>query len=150
IDLTGNRSVEAVYLVEVEQSPRGCQAKDGRYYRRRNFENQLLEDYEVRELMRRAQQPSVSLKLESAFLPRTSSDEYRLMLFATVLNEGSLRVGAWKAVVNIPHEFLDDRHTIDFEHDLGEVEEDGQTYRSLVFHSRPSEPLFPGDRAVLI
>lgn len=38
-------------------------AKDGRYYRRRNFRNDVMEDYEVRESMRRSTTPELHVKL---------------------------------------------------------------------------------------
>lgn len=46
--------------------------RDGRYYRRRNFRNDVMEDYEVRELMNRATLPElfVSLSFEDSFLQR--------------------------------------------------------------------------------
>jgi hypothetical protein len=42
------------------------QAKDGRYYRRHNFRNQIMEDYEVRDMMRRATTPEPFVLLSFA------------------------------------------------------------------------------------
>jgi predicted HTH transcriptional regulator len=44
----------AAYVVEVPQSSTAHQARDRRYYKRYNFENRAMEDYEIRDVMRRA------------------------------------------------------------------------------------------------
>src|SRR5258708_4564798 len=45
--------VAVVVTIPAGQSRVPHQAKDGRYYRRHNFRNQVMEDYEVRDMMRR-------------------------------------------------------------------------------------------------
>jgi hypothetical protein len=45
--------VAVVVTIPPGQSRVPHQAKDGRYYRRHNFRNQIMEDYEVRDMMRR-------------------------------------------------------------------------------------------------
>jgi hypothetical protein len=52
------------------------QLKDGRYYRRRNFRNDIMEDYEVREAMRRAStpEPFVDISLPTEPCPITWQD----------------------------------------------------------------------------
>jgi len=45
------------WVLEVPASKTVHQAKDGRYYRRRNFRIDIMEDYEVREAMNRAATP---------------------------------------------------------------------------------------------
>jgi hypothetical protein len=49
----------AVYVVEVPQSSTAHQARDRRYHRRHNFEILAMEDYEVRDVMRRRMHPVV-------------------------------------------------------------------------------------------
>jgi hypothetical protein len=49
-----------VYVVEIPQSVRGPhQAADHRYYKRFNFESVPMEDYEIRDVMRRASAPDL-------------------------------------------------------------------------------------------
>jgi hypothetical protein len=45
--------VAVVVTIPAGESRVPHQAKDGRYYRRHNFRNQIMEDYEVRDMMRR-------------------------------------------------------------------------------------------------
>jgi hypothetical protein len=45
------------FVIDVPASKTVHQAKDGRYYRRRNFRNDIMEDYEVREAMTRSTMP---------------------------------------------------------------------------------------------
>ena len=48
------------YVVEVPPGDTAHQARDHRYYRRRNFESSPMEDYEVREVMNRRKHPAIS------------------------------------------------------------------------------------------
>lgn len=50
---------DCCYVVEIPQSETVHQAPDGKYYRRYNFENRFMQDYEVREAMNRSKHPKV-------------------------------------------------------------------------------------------
>jgi hypothetical protein len=50
-----------VYVVEVPQSYTAHQARDKLYYKRLNFMSVSMEDYEIRDVMRRNQYPNVQL-----------------------------------------------------------------------------------------
>ena len=52
-----NGNVAVVVTIPAALSRTPHQVKDGRYYRRINFRNDVMEDYEVREAMRRKVQP---------------------------------------------------------------------------------------------
>ena len=51
-------------VVEIPKSRTIHQAKDLRYYRRRNYRNDMMEDYEIREALNRATTPDLYLKFE--------------------------------------------------------------------------------------
>jgi hypothetical protein len=51
-------------VVTVPKSRTIHQTKDGRYYRRRNFRNDIMEDYEVREAMTRNTNPELYILIE--------------------------------------------------------------------------------------
>jgi Putative DNA-binding domain len=51
------------YAVIIPQSNTAHQALDLKYYKRRNFESTAMEDYEVRDVMNRRRDPTLSLKL---------------------------------------------------------------------------------------
>ena len=52
------------FVLSVPKSTTVHQAKDGRYYRRRNFRNDIMEDYEIREAMNRNAAPELHLSIE--------------------------------------------------------------------------------------
>jgi hypothetical protein len=52
------------FIVSVPKSTTIHQAKDGRYYRRRNFRVDIMEDYEIREAMNRNAAPELHLLVE--------------------------------------------------------------------------------------
>lgn len=53
-----------VAVITVPQSKTIHQAKDGRYYRRRNFRNDIMLDYEIREALNRSRAPDLFLDLK--------------------------------------------------------------------------------------
>ena len=63
------------FVVEVPRSTTVHQAKDGRYYRRRNFRNDIMEDYEIREVMNRNTAPELYVATE--ILPQHSQLTYQ-------------------------------------------------------------------------
>jgi Putative DNA-binding domain len=108
VDLSGDRGGQSVYLVHVEQSARGCQANDGRYYRRKNFENERMEDYEIRDLMHRSTSPEPLLWL--ATTPRHAGGEHHLV--ARLTNTGAVRAHDWLVELSVPSDLVI-RNTLD-------------------------------------
>lgn len=53
----GPNTSDYCYVVDVPQSGTAHQARDHRYYRRRNFEATAMEDYEIRDVMNRRKHP---------------------------------------------------------------------------------------------
>jgi hypothetical protein len=51
-----------VYVVEIPQSTTAHQANDKRYYKRFNFLSIAMEDYEIRDVLNRAQYPQIELE----------------------------------------------------------------------------------------
>jgi predicted HTH transcriptional regulator len=51
-------------IIDVPASKTVHQSGDGRYYRRRNFRNDIMKDYEVREAMNRSTTPDLVLGLD--------------------------------------------------------------------------------------
>jgi hypothetical protein len=58
-----------VTVITVPQSRTIHQIKDGRYYRRRNFRNDVMEDYEIREAFNRTTKPDLFLRISLAVAP---------------------------------------------------------------------------------
>jgi hypothetical protein len=63
------------FVVTVPRSTTVHQAKDGRYYRRRNFRNDIMEDYEIREAMNWNTVPELYVTIDP---PRHSHLTYQL------------------------------------------------------------------------
>ena len=62
--LDGARTrIAVVVTIPAAQSRAPHQAKDGRYYRRHNFSNQIMNDSEIRDTMRRATTPELFVAL---------------------------------------------------------------------------------------
>lgn len=59
-----NAPNQFVYVVEIPQSTTAHQATDKRYYKRFNFMSEAMEDYEIRDVMRRLNHPKIELEFE--------------------------------------------------------------------------------------
>jgi len=53
-----------VYIIDIKKSNTAHQADDKKYYRRFNFQSTAMYDYEIRDILNRAQHPIISLKFE--------------------------------------------------------------------------------------
>jgi hypothetical protein len=60
----GHTRIAVVVTIPAAQGRAPHQAKDGRYYRRHNFSNQIMNDSEVRDTMRRATTPELFVTLQ--------------------------------------------------------------------------------------
>jgi hypothetical protein len=65
---------EVVYVVEIPKGNVAHQALDKRYYRRRNFISEPMEDYEIRDINNRTVHPNITLDLDSKTLIWESSN----------------------------------------------------------------------------
>jgi hypothetical protein len=99
--------VAVVVTIPAGQSRVPHQAKDGRYYRRHNFRNQIMEDYEVRDMMRRetSAKPYVEFAFdrnnskESGYSGHNPDGLFEVRLYAFVSNRS--RQPAFYSVVTI-------------------------------------------------
>ncbi len=87
---------QVVYVVEVPQSTTVHQARDKRYYKRFNFESVPMDDYEIRDVMARAQHPQVSLQFRIVVenVAKSLFDDYSRQLGVTQHKDYTLVVTA--------------------------------------------------------
>jgi len=86
---------KVIYVIYVPQSLQGAiQANDQRYYQRRNFKAEPMEDYQVRDVMNRFKHPL--LKPEIDFESRTiTSDLHEYGLLLKLANKGVITAKAF-------------------------------------------------------
>ena len=89
-----------VYVVEIPQSTTAHQASDHRYYKRFNFQSVPMEDYEIRDIMGRAQHPTITptftlYKRKLLFIEHTK-------LVITAQNDGDVLAEHVNAVFFLP------------------------------------------------
>jgi len=78
------------YVVEIPQSSTIHQAYDKRYYRRRNFKAEPMEDYEIREGLSRSKYPQLEVNYGWEQV-KTSQELHEYHLTFTLRNVGSIR-----------------------------------------------------------
>jgi len=129
-----------VYVLVIPRSPAGCQARDKRYYRRRNLRVDMLEDWEVRELMNRAIRADAEIVLAAARVQETVRQaDYRLT--ASIRNLGAIRIREWKAVIDVPTEYLSS-YPVDA---MIAIRKGNHRYNAARFTSVHEGVIFPGE-----
>jgi hypothetical protein len=126
-----------IFVVDVPQSSTIHQAEDKKYYRRRNFKSEPMEDYEIRESMHRNFYPVVNARIKL-------SNEYGYMTLVTMIeNTGKRLVKHFAVSFHAPHAFRLGNQV--WEPDL--IVSDqlfSGSWRALLPESKLQRPLFPG------
>ena len=86
----GSDPEEVVYVVEVPQSTTAHQAQDGRYYRRRNTTTEILEHYEIVDIMNRGTHPDVDVDFSWKYAVSPKPDLHVYDLLIKIMNSGNL------------------------------------------------------------
>lgn len=74
-------SNDVAYVVEIPQSSTAHQATDKRYYKRFNFESVAMEDYEIRDILNRANTPDANVEFDYTKIEGSPTYKYRLHVF---------------------------------------------------------------------
>ncbi len=89
IDIGTNKN-DVVYVIEIPQSTTAHQAKDGRYYRRRNTTTQILEHYEIIDILNRTINPDVNVEFGWKYDTTKSAQLHTYNLIIKIINAGPL------------------------------------------------------------
>jgi len=115
VELHRTRPGHVAYVVDVPQSLRAPhQASDLRYYKRHNFSCEPMHDYEVRDVLRRAEAPALSVRLqlqprdpfpyasgELLVLIENESDQPAEYVLATVGVDARMNPRAWTGFTKV-------------------------------------------------
>jgi hypothetical protein len=129
------------YVIEVQQSHTAHQARDLRYYRRRNFQVQPMEDYEVREVMKRKSHPRIkaSLWINKKPLLRGKEGQIRLKLE----NQGNTICQQYMASLDIPID-VDGGIWLGEKASLINADDERSFWRIALSQNLRRTPIFPG------
>jgi len=145
----GERADRVCYVVIIPQSTTAHQARDRRYYRRRNFMAEPMDDYEIRDIMLREKHPT--LRVRFGVLPMQKFSGLRI----TIENTGRLIAHHVCAYVRAPGRLkLKESANSDFQFKLDRGQMYYETYLrnihyDLVGRAAPpstSPPVFFGRR----
>ena len=119
---------QVVYVIDIPQASTAHQARDHRYYKRRNFRVVPMEDYEVRDTMARSAEPAIDIELQIAIeeweaqqiaFPATTKSHRRVTLEVYARNNGKRLARFVNGVITIPawldHESRSIAHPMDLE-----------------------------------
>jgi hypothetical protein len=83
---------QVVYVVEIPKSNTAHQAKDKRYYRRYNFESQMMDDWEIKDIINRQNKSKILVWLEPSdhtFIVMKSQADSKINLSLWIQNAGN-------------------------------------------------------------
>ena len=87
------------YVVIIPASHTAHQGSDGRYYRRLNFGNEIMEDDEIRQIMNRPIRPTYRVRLDSQRI-----GQKQLSISGAVQNTSVMMGNDVSAVLSLPNE----------------------------------------------
>ena len=113
VSLSESRSGQCAYVIEIPQSSTVHQAHDKRYYRRRNFKAEPMEDYEVREGLSRSKVPELAPQFKWETLSSTQ-DRHDNVLMISLKNVGSIRAKDVMFELEFPNEAIAEKYQRNF------------------------------------
>lgn len=134
------------YVIEVPQSHTAHQARDFRYYRRRNFQIQPMEDYEVREVMSRKSHPLIKASIWINKRPLERGKKGKVLL--KLKNVGTTICQQYMAALEVP---VSVQGNIWFGENVQiRTADDQKNYWSFSLgQNMRKDPLFPGSCLIL-
>ena len=88
------------YVVEVPQSTTAHQARDLKYYKRRNFEVTPMEDYEIRDVMNRRKHPLLTAQIR--IIAHAGGHESAAHIAVRVQNTSKVLARHYKVIIQMP------------------------------------------------
>jgi hypothetical protein len=153
IELKNRNPGKVIYVVYIPQSLQGAiQAKDYRYYQRRNFKAEPMEDYQVRDVMNRFKYPLLEPEIDFKAIRETGDlHEYELNL--NLVNKGVVTAKAFGMDMLFPtlyspklEPLLLVSHTWSFKTDKPFEKYYGIRFRNP---ESPAGFLFPGEKKII-
>jgi hypothetical protein len=130
-----------IYVVMIPQSTTAHMSGYNRYYKRKNFKSEPMEDYEVRDVMNRLNKPN--LRLIFTIPKNTIETKYRLKF--VIKNNGEAFVRHFAVRIHLPEMLIADT---DF-HGGRKLFLNKLWYREYIKQSSPNQYIFPGFGATL-
>lgn len=100
------RTNKFIYVVNIPKSNTAHQAGDRRYYKRLNFESVPMEDYEIRDVMNRGNQPELEPIFDSRTIRDSSGVTFELQI--KLLNKSAVVVNNFQIDLALPAPLISD------------------------------------------
>jgi len=87
---------KVIYVIYIPQSLQGAiQAKDFKYYQRRNFKSEPMEDYQIRDVMNRFKHPLLVPEVRYALIKSDADGSHHYELILKIENKGVVTANVW-------------------------------------------------------
>lgn len=151
VELKSTNPGRVAYVIEISQSHTVHQARDNKYYRRRNFKSEPMEDYEVREGMLRTRSPLINVEFRHNHIPADAKYSYEVHVI--LKNVGAVRAHDLMFQMEFPNSMYVSPQNPRVAHDAT-ISKEPSMYRGiphcrLGFRSNGHFVLFPTERMEL-
>jgi hypothetical protein len=136
---------QVVYVVEIPKSSTAHQARDLKYYARRNFQSVAMQDHEIRDVMSRTKHPKLVVKAELVVYDTRNTEGNHGVLALKITNDSEVFARYLSVVVDAPPRV--GANHVHYKDATYEQLPGGSRYRCS-FSNHHGPPLFP--KAVLM
>lgn len=143
IALTGPNAGRFAYVLEIPQSHTAHQAADKKYYKRRNFIAEAMEDYEIRDVLNRAKTPLLRPRISAHRNANPGGDVTDYWLKIVLHNEGDVSARRIRFELGVPLALLRDNGYGQTAFTDVKNRRDGRHYDERRFIYQKQEIIFP-------
>jgi hypothetical protein len=96
VELNRKHPGKVIYVIYIPQSLQGAiQGKDLRYYQRRNFKSEPMEDYQIRDVMNRFKHPLLVPEVRYKLINSDPDGSHQYELILKIENKGVVTANVW-------------------------------------------------------
>lgn len=144
IALSGANAGRFAFALEIPQSHTAHQARDKKYYKRRNFTVEPMEDYEIRDVLNRAKTPLLALNIKAARLVAANDGavvHYRLSV--RLHNEGDVSARTVRLEFSVPTSLILDNGAGQTSYTDGRNRREGRNFDERTYIYQRETVIFP-------
>ena len=153
IEINGTHLGKVIYIVSIPQSLQGAiQANDFRYYQRRNFKSEPMEDYQIRDVMNRFKHPLLVPQISYELINRDPDGSHQYEFKIRIENKGVVTANIWGMDMSFPELYflrIDGSSAGDIRRIKAIQQYLGFKFRSNKSQGVHDQMVFPGEEIIL-
>ena len=148
IALSGANAGRFAFVLDIPQSHTAHQARDKKYYKRRNFTVEPMEDYEIRDVLNRAKTPLLVPYIKAS-RAAGDGDEADYGLSVRLHNEGDVSARTIRLELGVPNDLIIDNGSGQAGFTDGRNRHEGRNYDERTYIYQKETVIFPQQEILL-